>query len=80
MEYHVTDLGGKSAFPIVILDIIILYKFTDSLQNYKKWENICCNETTENAFLLQQRYSTQSGVTVYINAFHKFLEILLHFF
>ena len=33
MEYQVTDLG-KSAFPIVILDIIILY---DSIQNYKKW-------------------------------------------
>ena len=37
MEYQVTDLG-KSPFPIVILDIIILYdSLTDGLQNYKKW-------------------------------------------
>ena len=37
MEYQATDLG-KAAFPIVILDIIILYdSLTDGLQNYKKW-------------------------------------------
>ena len=37
MESQVTDLG-KAAFPIVILDIIILYNgLTDGLQNYKKW-------------------------------------------
>ena len=37
MEYQATGLG-KAAFPIVILDIIILYdSLTDGLQNYKKW-------------------------------------------
>ena len=37
MEYQAIDLG-KAAFPIVILDIIILYdSLTDGLQNYEKW-------------------------------------------
>ena len=37
IEYQVTNLG-KAAFPIVILDIIMLYdSLTDGLQSYQKW-------------------------------------------